>query len=171
MTTRDRGLGLIEAMTAMLVMLIAAVGMLSLHVHGQRIDADALRILRATAIAQDLSNQIALWPYGDPRLANANAANDATLGDPVFAFEAVGAPPADHGEGDLQLGGTTWSGIQPADLPQGYERYWNVAFPDDSNLNGVPDAVRIAVIVRWPSGPGFRRVVLISVKDNPAEAR
>lgn len=172
MSRAARGLTLVEAMIAMVVMLIAAVGMLGLHVQGQRMNSNALHILRATAIAQDLANQMSLWPYGDPRLANANTTNDAVIGDPGFAFEAVGAPPADHGEADLTLGGTVWNGIPGADLAAaGYERYWNVSYVDDSNGNGIPDAVRIAVVVRWPSGGGFRRVVLLSVKSNPGEAR
>lgn len=175
MTGTQRGLTLIEAMIAMVVMLVAAVGMLGLHVQGQRIDADAVRILRATAIAQDLVGQIALWPYNDPRLANANAGNDATLGDPDFAFEAEGPPPADHGEADLTLGGTLWNGIPTADLSSGYERYWNVAYPTspafDTNGNGISDSMQVAVIVRFPSGGRFRRVVLLSIKGNPAEAR
>jgi hypothetical protein len=159
-------------MAAMVVMLIAAVAMLALHVQGQRMNGDALRMTRATAIAQDLANQIATWPWGDPRLVNANAGNDADLGDSAFAFEAPGAPPADHGEADLVLGGTVWNGVPVADFAAGgYERYWSVAYPDDSNANGVPDAARVAAIVRWPSGPGFRRIVLLSVKNNPAEAR
>jgi prepilin-type N-terminal cleavage/methylation domain-containing protein len=171
----QRGLTLIEAMVALVVMLIAATGMLGLHVQGQKVNADALRILRATAIAQDLSSQISLWAYTDARLANAITANDATIGDPGFAFEAAGAPPADHGEADLALGGAPWNGIATADLPQGYERYWNVAYPVnavfDTNGNGISDSMQIAVIVRFPSGAGFRRVVLLSIKENPAEAR
>jgi hypothetical protein len=159
-------------MAAMVVMLIAAVAMLALHVQGQRMNGDALRMTRATALAQDLSNQIATWPWGDPRLGNANVGNDADLGDAAYAFEAVGAPPADHGEADLTAGGTVWNGISTVDLAAGgYERYWNVAYPDDSNGNGTADAARIAVIVRWPSGGAFRRIVLLSLKNNPAEAR
>jgi len=47
-----------------------------------------------------------------------------------------------------------------------------VAYVDDSNGNTVPDAARIAVIVRYPvGGVGFRRVVLMGTKLNPAEAR
>lgn len=175
MTGKQRGLTLVEAMIAMLVMLVAAVGMLGLHVQGQKINADAQRILRATAIAQDLSSQIALWPYTDLRLANAVAGNDADVGDTAFAFEASGAPPADHGEADLALGGAAWNGIPTADLPSGYERYWNVAYPTtpvfDTNGNGVSDSMQISVIVRFPSPGGFRRVVLLSIKPNPAEAR
>ena len=172
---QQRGLTLIEAMIAMVVMLIAAVGMLGLHVQGQKVNADAQKILRATAIAQDLSSQIALWPYTDPRLANASTANDALVGDPGFAFEVDAPPPADHGEADLTLGGTLWNGIPTADLGSGYERYWNVAYPVtpafDTNGNGISDSMQVAVIVRFPSGGGFRRVVLLSIKGNPAEAR
>ncbi len=165
-----RGLTLIEAMAAMVVMLIASVAMLALHVQGQRMNGDALRMTRAVAIAQDLASQIQLWPFTDPRLANAQAANDADIGDTAFAFESTGAPVADHAEADLTLGGTAWLGLPAADLQAGgYERYWNVAYPDDTNLNGIPDAARIAVIVRWPSGNSFRRVVLLQVKSNPAE--
>lgn len=173
----QRGLGIIDAMIALVVMLVAAVGMLALHVQGQKIDADAQRIMRATAIAQDLTSQISLWAYTDPRLANANTGNDGAIGDPNFAFEnpvLTGADTPDHAEGDLTLGGAVWNGIPTAELPQGYQRYWNVAAPVtpafDSNTNGISDAMLIAVIVRWPSGGVFRRVVLISVKANPAEA-
>lgn len=178
-TAKARGLTLIEAMAAMGVMLIGGLGLLSLNAQGQKMNGDALRTTRATAIAQDLLSQISLWDYADARLANANTANDADLGDSQFAFEQAGAPPADHGEADLALGGAAWLGIPSADLQgTGYERYWNVGFPssggvlaDDSNGNGVPDAMRIAVVVRWPSGTGFRRVVLLAVKANPGEAR
>lgn len=169
----ERGLTLIEAMIALLVVLLGAMGMLGLHNTGQRMNGDALRMTRATAIAQDLLNQIETWPYGDPRLANASPTNDAAIGDPDFQFESPGAPLFDHGEASLTLGGAAWLGIPTAEVSGGgYERYWNVSYTGvDTNSNGIPDAVRIAVVVRWPSGPGFRRVVLLSVKPNPAEAR
>lgn len=175
-----RGLTLIEAMAAMGVMLIGGLGMLALNAQGQKMNGDAVRMTRATAIAQDLLSQISLWDYGDARLADADTTNDADVGDAAFAFEQPGAPPADHGEADLILGGAAWLGIPAADVQAGgYERYWNVGFPtaggallDDSNGNGIPDAMRIAVVVRWPTGGGaFRRVVLVAVKPNPAEAR
>jgi hypothetical protein len=151
-------------------MLVGAVGMLGLHSTGQKMNGDALRMTRATAIAQDLLNQISLWSYTDPRLANTNAANDADVGDTAFAFESD-PPPFDHGEVDLGAG---WTGIPTADIQAGgYQRYWNVASlaTDDTNANGVPDAMRIAVIVRWPWGSGWRRIVLMAVKANPAESQ
>jgi Tfp pilus assembly protein PilV len=169
---RARGVTLIEAVIAMAVLTIGAAGMIGLHLQGARMNGDARRITRATAIAQDLLDHITLWPYGDPRLANAVPSNDGAIGDPGFAFEASGTPAADHAEADLTLGGTTWLGIPGADLAgTGYERYWNVAYVDDANGNGVWDAARIAVIVRWPIDGGYRRVVLLTTKANPADAR
>jgi prepilin-type N-terminal cleavage/methylation domain-containing protein len=166
-----RGVTLVETVVAMAVLTIGAVGMVSLNAQGSRMQGDARRITRATAIGQDLLDQIALWPFADPRLANTNLSNDAKIGDPGFEFEAAGAPPADHGEADLTAGGTTWLGIPSTDVQSGgYERYWNVAYVDDANANGVWDGVRIAVIVRWPVGGAFRRVVLLATKTNPADA-
>jgi prepilin-type N-terminal cleavage/methylation domain-containing protein len=165
----QRGLTLIEAMVAISVMLIGALGMLGLH----SMNGDAMRMTQATAIALDLLDQISLWPYGDPRLVNVNTANDGAIGDPLFAFENENVAAFDYDEAGLVAGGTTWLGIPAASFQAaGYQRYWNVSYTGiDSNGNGVPDAARIAVIVRWPSGPGFRRVVLLAIKNNPAEAR
>jgi prepilin-type N-terminal cleavage/methylation domain-containing protein len=176
-TPRPSGFTLLEVLLAASILLIGAIGMLSLHVHGLRLEGDSRRITRATAIAQDLMDQIAIWPWGDPRLGTAtqlDASQLATLGDPTRAFEAATPPTASFsdGNGGLTTSGTTWNGI-PLSSTQaaGYERYWNVAYVDDSNGNGVPDAVRIAVIVRYPVTMGFRRVVLMGTKANPAEAR
>lgn len=170
--SRQRGLTLIEAMAALLVMMVGALGMLSLHAQGQKMAGDARRITRATAIAQDLVGQMAFWDYTDARLAVGARKGDAAVGDPTFEFERAATPVFDHGEADLTLGGTAWLGIPTADLAAaGFERYWNVAYVDDGNGNGVADAVRIGVIVRFPSGSGWRRVALVAVKPNPADAR
>lgn len=166
-----RGHTLIEVMVALAIVLIGTAGLLSLHGQGQKMNADAMRMTRATTIAQDLLAQIETWAYTDPRLANVNASNDATLGDPLFAFEDLASvPPFDHDEASVLLG--PWTGIAAADLAPGhYQRYWNVAYPDDLNANGRPDNVRIAVIVRFQSGGTFRRVVLLAVKRNPLDWR
>ena len=172
MRRRDigRGFTLLEPMMAVLVMLVGAVGVLGLHRIGVTVNGDARRMTRATAIAQDLISQIDTWDYTDARLANVNSSNDATLGDPAYAFEGA-SPPADHGEADLTAGGAIFSGLPAAALAGGYERYWNVAYTDDSNGNNVIDSARIAVIVRWPQGSSWRRVVLLGLKRNPVEGR
>lgn len=164
-----RGLTLVETMVAMSIMLIGAMGMVATSKQGLRMNGDGRRMTRAVTIAQDLASQVELWEYADPRLANTSASNDPDYGDAAFAFEAAtGTPAADHGEADLTAGGTEFEGLPAASLQAGqYERYWNVAEVDDANGNGNPDGKRIAVIVRWPQGAGFRRIVLHLAKSNP----
>lgn len=172
-TRSQRGTTLLEAMVALVVLLIGAIGVIGAHRQGLRLASDARRITRASAIAQDLVDQIALWQYGDPRLANSTAGNDTDIGDSAAAFEtsALSLSAADHGDADLTLGGKTWNGI-PVSVIQGqgvrFERYWNVAYVDDADGDGVPDAVRVAVIVRWGDpGQGYRRIVTFATKANP----
>src|SRR5574342_770848 len=167
----SRGTTLLEAMIAMVVLLIGAIGVIGAHRQGLRLASDARRLTRASAIAQDLVDQIALWPYpvpgGDQRLARGprSAIPDNDIGDSNFLFEtgASTSTLADHDDNDLTLGGTQWNGI-PTAVIQGtaprFERYWNVAYIDDMDGDGVWDLARIAVIVRWVEGAStYRRIV------------
>ncbi len=180
-----RGATIVEVMAAMAVMLIGASGVAGLTTVGLQLDGDGRKITRATALAEDLVNQISIWPYDDPRLSNPNAANDDDIGDTLFQLQNVADPTPliDHGEADLTAGGTTWYGIPtplPADVASnGFQRFWSVSFNDpanpgallDGNGNGVADGMRVAVIVRWPHGAGYRRIVMFLTKVNPADAR
>ena len=72
--------------------------------------------------------------------------------------------------------GTAWTGIPTAGLAVGgFERYWNVSTTDatgaliDASGNGLADGMRIAVIVRWPQGGTWHRVVLHGFKVNPED--
>lgn len=166
----QRGATMLEAVIAMAVLMIGAAGAASLQRQSMFFMADSRQATRASAFAQDLAAQVDLWEYGDPRLANTTTDNDA---NPTDGLE-LDAPPVapDHGEADLTLGGTTWSGLpQQLLLDNGMERYWSVSYLDDSNLNGVPDAVRVTVIVRWrPGGAGsWRYASFFVVKPNPAD--
>jgi Tfp pilus assembly protein PilV len=174
-----RGSTLLEAIIAMGVVMMGAMGLMGLNNQGMKYLGDGRRITRATAIAQDLANQISLWPYTDARLANANASNDDDIGDTAGNLEASGPASAfvDHGEADL---GATWLGIPAADLAaNGFERYWNVSSNDpgapgallDANANGVADGLRVAIIVRWPQGSGWRSIVMYVTKINPADVQ
>lgn len=175
MTTRNRrrarGFTILENMLAMAVLTFGATGVTAIHRQSQSYLGDARKITRAAAFAGDLVTQIQLWDFDDPRLANANPANDVDLGDTTLQFELQDPPPADHGEADLNAGGRVWTGVPGALLDQnGMQRYWNVSYDAvDSNGNVIFDAVRIAVIVRWRAGIGWRRIVLPMVKVNPAE--
>jgi Tfp pilus assembly protein PilV len=179
---RARGATLVEVLVAMCVTLVGAVGVVNLNALSLRYVGDGRRMTRATVIAQDLASQIELWGYTDPRLANTSASNDDNIGDVNFALETSADPllsgAVDHAEADLLLG-TGWQGIPAAALSaDGYQRYWTVSTTDpanpgtllDYNLNGVEDAKRIAIVVRWPQGTSFRRIVLLVTKPNPAEA-
>jgi Tfp pilus assembly protein PilV len=171
---RQRGISLIENMMAMSLLLIGAMGGIAINRQSQQFLGDARKITRATAIAGDLATQIQLWDFDDPRLANANVANDADVGDSAALFQSQATPPADHGEADLDLGGRPWTGTPAKDdlvlAANGIERYWNVSYSNvDYNANGTPDAVRVAVIVRWRSEGGWRRIVVPLVKVNPAD--
>lgn len=177
-----RGSTLVEVMAAMCVMLIGAAGVAGLNTMGLRFDSDGRRITRATAIAQDLAQQIALWPFTDPRLTNAVTGNDDNLGDARFELERTAdvSGLVDHAEADLTAGGTLWHGIPTGEMQGGeYERYWSVSFNDpanpgallDANANMVPDGMRVAALVRWRHGPTWRRIVVHTVKVNPADVQ
>jgi prepilin-type N-terminal cleavage/methylation domain-containing protein len=174
--TTPRGLTLLESMIAMVVLLIGGLGLLSLNSTAHRMNGDARRMTRATAVAQDLLNQVETWGYADARLANLRTTNDSPLrhGDGDFRFEAsadpLGDELADHGEAELTP--ANFGGIPAAQLADGgYQRFWNVSAPDDANANGVEDGRRVAVIVRWPHGTTWRRIVLQGMAINPAGNR
>lgn len=166
----QRGATLLEAMIAMAVLMLGAAGAASLQRQSTYFMADARQATRAGAFAQDLVAQVELWDYTDPRLANTSTANDATPADGL-EFDAPAVAP-DHGEADLTLGGTTWTGLpQELLLDNGMERYWSVSYLDDANANGTPDAVRVSIMVRWkPAGAGtWRHTTFFTVKPNPAD--
>jgi len=167
-----RGASLIEAMIALAIVMFGATGAFALQRTSNAILGDARRVTRATTYAQDLVEQIQIWAYTDPRLADDSETNNADLGDSAYLFQAtedpVGDGLADHGEADLALG--AWSGLDPGLLQDnGIERFWNVAPLPDENGNGVPDGVLVMVVVRWPHQQGWRRLVLPTAKKNPAD--
>jgi Tfp pilus assembly protein PilV len=143
------GTTLLEAMIAMGVILIGFLGMMGTNNLGGKLNSSARTMTRATAIAQDLVEQIGLWSYNDPRLA-----------DGV------------HTEADLTLGNATWSGIPTAVVRDGvpFTRTWTVTRTDDVDGNGTPDNARVVINVTGTSGvSGTGSVTLYLVKKNPAE--
>jgi len=153
-----RGFTILENIIALAVLLIASSGLLSLNVYSLRLGADSRRVTRATYIAQDLLNNVELWHYNrfSGPLVDSNAGNDGDIGDTAQAFESD-PPPADHGEADIPA---DYPGIPAAQL-QDYQRYWNVAYTADN-------AAQVAVIVRWPHGGAWRRVVMFALKPDPS---
>jgi prepilin-type N-terminal cleavage/methylation domain-containing protein len=170
---RHRGFTLIECMLGMAILMVAGLGVVKLFNVTYEMNGNARRTTRAQAIAQDLLENISMWPYQDnvagTPLANTSTTNDGDIGDTAFQFESdanpLGDGLADHGEPDIAALGVAWTGIPTAALGQ-YQRYWNVAYLD-TNGNGVNDVVQVAVIVRWQESGAWRRVVLLSAKLNP----
>jgi prepilin-type N-terminal cleavage/methylation domain-containing protein len=166
------GFSLVEVMVAMTLLVIGAVGVLGIAGQSLRMNGDGRRITRAAALAQDLVANIGLWAYDDDRLTNSVLANDTDIGDGAAAYESDPPPAADHAEADLTANGAVWLGVPQAEIVAGgYQRYWNVSEDDDWNGNAVPDVKRIAVIIRWPQGNTFRRLVLYTTKANPADSQ
>ncbi len=112
---RASGFTLVEAVVAMAVLTIGAVGVTSLESMGPKMNADARTMTRATAIAQDLVSQVLTWNYlNDPRLQNVNTDNDADVADGEFAFQGpVASLPFDHQESELEAT-DPWLGIPTA---------------------------------------------------------
>jgi Tfp pilus assembly protein PilV len=142
----QRGATLIEAMAAMGIVLVAALGTVGLHTHQLDMTSEARRATEATAIAKDMVENMSLWKWDDDRLSNADTTNDTSLGSPPF----------DHADADLG----TWTGIPTANLPAGFERYWNVAVTGR--------AKKVAVIVRWPHRGGWHSVVTYTIRGDLA---
>lgn len=170
----QRGTTLIEVMAATCILIVAGLGTLAMHGQQLKMNGDARRMTEATALGQDLVESIALWNWGDARLAEKNHKKDGNtdIGDSAFAFQ-LDNPPYDYAEkdGDLTLGGAQWNGLLNDPTKTGFERYWNVLYFDDIENNGIFDAVRIAVIVRWQGTGGWRRIVLMTTKANPSEVQ
>jgi type II secretory pathway pseudopilin PulG len=169
---RQVGFTLVETVVAMSVLVIGAVGLISLHTVGARMNADARVMTRATALAQDLVSQMQSWDFvNDPRLANTVTTNDADFADSAGAFErAVTSDMYDHEESELEGAGApyTWLGTPTASAQlMGFKRYWNVAEVDYDD-NGGLNAKRVAVIVRWGVDGGGRRIVLVTALRNPS---
>jgi hypothetical protein len=169
----QRGISLLENVLAMGILLTGAAGVVAIQRQSSFYLGDARRITRAAAFAGDLVTQIQLWDFDDPRLAHVRS-DQNDVGDSAGLFETDKDPLADladHGEADLTLGGRAWTGLPQELLVQnGMERYWNVSYSNvDANVNNIPDAVRVAVIVRWQTAGGWRKIVIPLVKVNPAE--
>lgn len=146
----QRGTTLIEAMVALVVVAVGAAGAIGLHAQQLAMNAEARRITEATALAQDMVENISLWAWNDTRLADSKTGNNADIGDTAQAFEgyttAQAETASDHKAADLGA----WTGLPDR---SGFERYWNVAVDNTARL------AKVAVIVRWQQGSGWRRVV------------
>jgi Tfp pilus assembly protein PilV len=166
----SRGTTLIEVLAAMAIVMFGAAGVIATQRTSVALMGDARRTTRATAYAQDLLSQMQLWDFTDTRLADKVTENDADTGDSEGAFMTSADPIddelADFAEGDLGAANTLDTGYLD---DNGMQRFWNVTDLGDENGNGMVDGKLIAVIVRWPHQSGWRRIVLMTSRKNPAD--
>lgn len=147
----ERGVTLVEAMIAVLVLLTGATGTIAVHAYQVNRNAEARRVSEASALAQDLAENMSLWAWDDVRLTDVDTSNNPDLGDTAYRFEGSSFT-ADHSETEL---GSSYTGLASR---AGFERYWNVA------EDAVQRRRRIAVIVRWQHGGGWHRVVVLTTR-------
>ena len=117
------GFTTIESMIAAVVFLVGLAGLLSALVQARGATAQARRIMQATDVANDLSEQIQLWAVAnkdDTRLEDVK--DDPCLSDPMDKADVLLKSDTDmayqnyikcmHGETDLTKGGAVFGGLK-----------------------------------------------------------
>lgn len=182
---RPRGVTLIEAAISLAVFAIGMVGILQLQIVAARSNTLARKLGQASALAQDLGENVTLWPYDDVRLAagaTVTGVEDTAVGKhradsrkavldsddrPHFAdFETENADEDDA----LSSSTVTYQGLSndvDGDGERDFERYWNV-FAVDANGDGTEEGKLVVVVVRWfEGGIGYRRIERTVFRSNP----
>jgi type II secretory pathway pseudopilin PulG len=145
------GFTTIEAMVAAVVFLLGLAGLLGALVQARNATGQARRLLQATDVANDLSEQIQLWRFDDPRLtATPGPCLDDPMDDAGVLLHPGTGPYSSyrdcmHDETTLKQPGTTFGGLQ------------NPVFPDESNNLTTYERFYIVRIDTEPTN-GARRV-------------
>ncbi len=188
-TRNRRGTSLIEAMMAMVVVLIGLTGLLSAQTVVAKTNLYTQRIRQASALAADLEENIRRWGYNDVRLDNGIAIT--SLSDSLIAlksdmgtyaaassaslatFAEQATDPNAATSSATTLGTSVFQGLNPDYNNDGdvdFFRYWTVF---DVTISGgsVPDGKLVQTIVRWKEpGFGYRQVQSSTFIVNPAAA-
>ncbi|MCI0571754.1 MAG: prepilin-type N-terminal cleavage/methylation domain-containing protein [Myxococcaceae bacterium] len=179
--THPRGVTLIEAMIAMVVLLIGLLGFASLQVITVRANQFSRRMTQASAMATDIEENIRRWTFNDPRLApmaTVTSLSDAAIQSrwdmgradtPTYVAQFSEMPGDSHASTADALG-AGYQGLSPdvdGDGDPEFTRYWNV-FAADLQGTGTPNGVLVQIIVRWREpGTGFRQLTAMTFKPNP----
>jgi type II secretory pathway pseudopilin PulG len=166
------GFTTIESLIAAVVFLVGLAGLLSALVQARGATAQARRLMQATDVANDLSEQIQLWAVANKNDARLESVTeDPCLTDPMDKADVLLKPASDaerqnfikcmHGELDLTKGGVAFGGLKAPVFKDSdgsetrFERYYIV------NRQPVRDGVqRIQVWVKvLYSEAGAPRVV------------
>src|SRR3954470_19127234 len=87
-----KGTSLIETMVALMLVALAMTPLLVAFVASGQFGVLSRRQATAMAVARTISGQLSRVAYNDARLNNANASNDAALGDPNGLFARATLP-------------------------------------------------------------------------------
>ena len=172
--SRQRGMSLLEAMIATLVLSFGVVGLMMAQLTAASQNAAAGKLARATLVARDMSSRIASWPVNDPRIADSNGANNAVT---LTSGYVDSVNPADY---DSEPAPTTSSsfaagGLIPnsrldynRDGTSDFRRFISVSPLTDAA--GVTVGSRIGIVVVWQEGARARRLVIQQAKYDNAGA-
>ncbi|HTO99143.1 MAG TPA: type II secretion system protein [Myxococcales bacterium] len=155
----EAGFSLLETLIALALVAVAMTGLIVAFVGSGKFGVLARRQANAVALGRSIANQLEGAAWGDVRLNNANAGNDAIFADPNGTF-AQPTLPTGSSAADTSLGTFTMG-------DESYDVYVNVA-PDGTQ------GVLFAVIVRYQvgnaasqSGGTFMRAVVLGYRYNP----
>jgi prepilin-type N-terminal cleavage/methylation domain-containing protein len=153
-----RGFTLVEVMVAMVLLSIGMTALIAAFVSSGQIGVLGRRQNAATTIARSIAGSLQLAPYSDPRLANVNPANDATIADPSSLF-AQAVVPSGANAPDATIGTYSMGG-------ENFYVYVNVS--TDVDGNGTEQGKDFAVVVRYHVGTVWARTLVQGYRYNPA---
>jgi prepilin-type N-terminal cleavage/methylation domain-containing protein len=155
---RAQGFTLLEVMIALVLLGIGMTALIAAFVSSGQIGIIGRRQNAATTIARSIAGSLQLAAYSDPRLANANPANDTTIADPnsLFAQPALpsGVDAPDATIGIYMMGNETFT------------VYVNVS--TDVDASGIEQGKDFAVLVRYRVGSIWARALAQGYRYNPA---
>ncbi|HEX8820973.1 MAG TPA: hypothetical protein VF794_13680 [Archangium sp.] len=136
---QPNGFTTVEAMIAAVVFLLGLAGLLGALVQARNATGQARRLMQATDVANDLSEQIQMWDVTDPRLAETTGPCGLDPLDEEGALSSEGAEfdsylACMHNETTLKLPGTKFGGLaEPVFLDElgnatRYNRYYIVRY-------------------------------------------
>lgn len=177
-----KGFSLIEAMIALVVLLLGAFGLMGLQLASARANNKLFRESQATSLATDLAESMRRWSYDDSRLAPWATVSSLDAPEVVQRWNMGGSARASYvaefGDTAQDPNATVGAALGPTfrglstdtdrDGRADYIRYWNV-FEISSPGSSLPEGKLVQIIVRWnSSGPEHKQVTNLVFKRNPS---
>jgi prepilin-type N-terminal cleavage/methylation domain-containing protein len=156
----QRGFSLLEVLLALVLVGFSMTALVVAFVASGQFGVLARRQATALMIARSQVATMIHAPYTDVRLANPNANNDATFGDPNALF-AKSTLPTGNDAPDSTLANVVVGN-------ETYEEYVNVATDPVGAAAGSESGLFFAVIVRYKVGGKYMRAVALGYHYNPA---